>query len=120
MKVKAGQKIIIEEISYSHRRDGQIYNVTVERVGRKYFYVSHHDDILKFDLTSGEYDKYGIKKYQAYTSQEEYQNQKRIEELSSRLANYFSSKYNWIKIFTLEDLEYIYNIVGTKIGGWKY
>jgi hypothetical protein len=98
----------------------QLHSVIVERVGRKYFYISLSGDMLQFDLTTGEYGKYGITKYKVYASQEEYERQKRIEELSSRLASFFPSKYEWMKVFTLEDLEAIYNLVGQKIGGWKY
>lgn len=79
MQFKVGQKVVVAYIEDSGRKPNVVTNNVVEKVGRKYFYLSGIN--AKFHIETNRSDSEFSYHYEAYSDMSEYEELKRKKSL---------------------------------------
>jgi len=88
---------------------GEVIEVSINRIGRKYYYVKQYSREWAVSKDSLRYEdpKYSSQRTQYYRSKEEIVKQREMAEKRRRVMSFF----NWSCRITDEDLEKVYEIV---------
>jgi hypothetical protein len=110
-KIAKGNTIYILKYN-TFRTKTMLHKTTIEKVGRKYFYVNN----LQFDIKTMKCMSEYFPNATLYFNKEEYENKIEYSEKMNTIEKFFSWHNNKRDKLTLDDLRNIYKIIEKELG----